>query len=64
VNRPPGALIFIERRKQLLFKIESCQISGKVKAIDAVALIREDTKPGGNPEYHSLGFTGDVFVRK
>ena len=32
----------IERRKQLLYKIESRQISDKVKAIDAVALIRED----------------------
>lgn len=32
----------IERRKQLLCKIESRQIPDKVKAIDAVALIRED----------------------
>jgi len=32
----------IERRKQLLSKIESRHISDKVKAIDAVALIRED----------------------
>jgi hypothetical protein len=32
----------IERRKQLLSKIESRHISDKAKAIDAVALIRED----------------------
>ncbi len=32
----------IERRKQLLSKIESRHISDNVKAIDAVALIRED----------------------
>ncbi len=32
----------IERRKQLLSKIESRQIPNEVKAIDAVALIRED----------------------
>jgi len=32
----------IERRNQLLSKIESRYISDKVKAIDAVALIRED----------------------
>jgi predicted nuclease of restriction endonuclease-like RecB superfamily len=32
----------IERRKQLLNKIESRHIPDEVKAIDAVALIRED----------------------
>ena len=32
----------IERRKQILNRIESRNISEKVKAIDAVALIRED----------------------
>jgi len=32
----------IERRKQLLSKIENRQIPNKVKRIDAVALIRED----------------------
>jgi len=32
----------IERRKQLLSKIESRHISDKAKAIDTVALIRED----------------------
>jgi hypothetical protein len=32
----------IERRKQLLSRIESRHIPDKVKAIDAVALIRED----------------------
>jgi hypothetical protein len=32
----------IERRKHLLEKIESRKIPNKVKAIDAVALIRED----------------------
>jgi hypothetical protein len=32
----------IERRKHLLAKIESRQIPNDVKAIDAVALIRED----------------------
>jgi len=31
-----------DRRKHLLAKIESRQISDEVKAIDAVALIRED----------------------
>jgi hypothetical protein len=32
----------IERRKRLLAKIESRQIPNEVKAIDAVAMIRED----------------------
>lgn len=32
----------MERRKKLLEKIEGREISNKVKAIDAVALIRED----------------------
>jgi hypothetical protein len=32
----------IERRKRLLAKIESRQIPSEVKAIDAVAMIRED----------------------
>jgi predicted nuclease of restriction endonuclease-like RecB superfamily len=32
----------IERRKQLLSKIENRQIPNKVKRIDTVALIRED----------------------
>jgi len=32
----------IERRKRLIAKIDSRQISKEVKAIDAVALIRED----------------------
>jgi hypothetical protein len=32
----------IERRKQLLNKIENRKISDNVKAVDAVALIRED----------------------
>lgn len=32
----------IERRKQLIAKIESRQISNEAKALDAVALIRED----------------------
>ena len=32
----------IERRKRLLAKIESRQIPHEVKAIDAVAMIRED----------------------
>ena len=32
----------IERRKQLLAKINSREISNEVKKVDAVALIRED----------------------
>jgi predicted nuclease of restriction endonuclease-like RecB superfamily len=32
----------IERRKQLLARIENRQIPNEVKALDAVALIRED----------------------
>ena len=32
----------IERRKQLLARIENRKISKEVKALDAVALIRED----------------------